>query len=67
MPTLHYLNISLHVVFGTLALVAGLGPLLTAKGSPAHVRWGRWFLRLAAVVLATAMLGLAVFNFRPHF
>jgi hypothetical protein len=65
MPTLHQLNILVHVVFGTLALLVGLGSIFTAKGGPAHVRFGRWFLGLAAVVLATAVLGLAVFNFRP--
>jgi len=65
MSTLHHLNIAVHVVFGTLALLVGLGPMLTAKGSAAHGRWGRWFLGLATVVLVSAVLGLAVFNFRP--
>lgn len=65
MPSSHHLNILTHVAFGTLALLAGLGPLLTAKGGRAHVRLGRWFLGLAAAVLGTAVLGLAVFNFRP--
>ncbi|WP_210517451.1 hypothetical protein [Hymenobacter terricola] len=65
MQTLHQLNILVHVVFGTLALLAGLGPMLTAKGGPLHVRLGNWFLGLAVVVLVSAVLGLAVFNFRP--
>lgn len=65
METLHRLNILIHVAFGTLALLVGLVPMLTAKGGPAHTRAGRWFLGLAAVVLTTAVLGLAVFNFRP--
>jgi len=62
---LHHANSVLHIVFGTLALLVGLGPLFTAKGGAAHARLGRWFLGLATVVLATAVLGLAVFNFRP--
>ncbi|ALW85719.1 hypothetical protein AUC43_11845 [Hymenobacter sedentarius] len=65
MATLHQLNILVHIAFGTLALLVGLAPMLTAKGGPAHLRTGRWFLGLATVVLVTAVLGLAVFNFRP--
>ncbi|MDB5267991.1 MAG: hypothetical protein JWP58_1031 [Hymenobacter sp.] len=65
MQMLHQLNILVHVVFGTLALLVGLGPIFTAKGGAWHGRSGRWFLGLATVVLVTAVLGLAVFNFRP--
>lgn len=65
MQTLHHVNVLVHVGFGTLALLVGLGPLLTAKGGAAHRRWGRWFLGLTTVVLFTGVLGLAVFNFRP--
>lgn len=65
MPTLHHLNIVVHVLFGTLALLVGLGPILTAKGGWLHRQAGRWFLALATVVLVSAVLGLAVFNFRP--
>jgi uncharacterized membrane protein len=65
MDCLHHFNIIVHVGLGTLALLVGLGPMLTAKGGTAHGRLGRWFLGLAAGALATAVLGLAVFNFRP--
>jgi hypothetical protein len=65
MTALHQFNIGLHVVFGILALLVGLGPLFTTRAPVAHRRFGRWFLRLAGVVLTTAVLGLAVFNFRP--
>ena len=65
METLHRLNIFTHITFGTLALLVGLRPLLGRKGSPAHGRWGRWFLGLVVVVLLSAVLGLAVFDFRP--
>ncbi|MBF9237202.1 hypothetical protein I2I05_07315 [Hymenobacter sp. BT683] len=65
METLHHFNIGLHIVSGSLALLLGLGPLLVRKGGAAHVRLGHWFLRVMAVVLLTAVLGLAVFNFRP--
>lgn len=65
METLHRLNILVHILFGTLALLVGLVPIAAAKGGRAHTRFGRWFLGLSTVVLATAVLGLAVFNFRP--
>ncbi|GAB3849147.1 hypothetical protein GCM10028822_13100 [Hymenobacter terrigena] len=65
METLHRLNILVHILFGTLALLVGLVPIVTTKGGRTHARFGRWFLGLSTVVLATAVLGLAVFNFRP--
>ena len=65
MPALHHFNIIVHVLFGSLALLVGLGPIFTAKGGALHGRLGRWFLGLASGALVTAVLGLAVFNFRP--
>ncbi|WP_375434141.1 hypothetical protein [uncultured Hymenobacter sp.] len=65
MQALHQANIGIHILFGTLALLVGLVPLLATKGGAVHRRFGNWFLRLTTVVLATAVLGLAVFNFRP--
>ncbi|HEX8504588.1 MAG TPA: hypothetical protein VF630_04405 [Hymenobacter sp.] len=65
METLHTFNIGLHVVGGSLALLLGLVPLLVRKGGAVHVWLGHWFLRVLVVVLCTAVLGLAVFNFRP--
>jgi uncharacterized membrane protein len=65
METLHHVNIGLHIVFGSLGLLLGLVPMLRPGGGRLHVRFGRWFLRVLAVVLVTAVLGLAVFNFRP--
>lgn len=65
MQTLHQLNILVHVVCGTLALLVGLVPLLRPTGNATHRRFGGWFLGLAAVNLVTAVLGLALFNFRP--
>lgn len=58
-------NIGVHILFGTLVFLIGVVPLLTAKGSRAHRRFEPWFLRIITVVLVTAVLGLAVFNFRP--
>ncbi|MCB2409111.1 hypothetical protein [Hymenobacter lucidus] len=66
MELLHQLNIGLHIVCGTLAMLLGLVPMLGRKGGAGHRRFGRWFLLATAGVLLTAVLGLAVFNFRGY-
>jgi hypothetical protein len=60
----HTVNVVVHVVFGTLALAAGLGALLARKGSPLHIRCGRYFLGCLAVVISTATIGIVAFGFR---
>jgi hypothetical protein len=60
----HTVNVAIHVLFGTLALLLGLIPLMTQKGGRVHVRYGRWFLLCLIVVIATAVLGTVVFGFR---
>jgi hypothetical protein len=60
----HGVNVWVHVVFGAGALLLGLLPLVTRKGGPAHIRFGRWFLGVLAVVLVTAALGIALFELR---
>ncbi|GAA4384686.1 hypothetical protein [Hymenobacter koreensis] len=65
MELLHHLNIGLHILFGSVGLLLGLVPMFSRHGGARHIRFGRWFLRVLTVVLATAVLGLAVFNFRP--
>ncbi len=62
--TPHTLNVAVHVTFGSLALIAGLVPLITTKGGRWHVRFGRWFLALLAMVIVTAAIGIAFFGFR---
>jgi hypothetical protein len=52
------------VLFGTAALLLGLGALVSAKGGFRHRRFGRWFLYAISVVLVSATVGLLVFNFR---
>ncbi len=64
MTLAHAINIAIHVAFGTLALALGLIPLLTRKGGRVHVRFGRWFLLSLMVVIATAVVGNIVFEFR---
>jgi hypothetical protein len=55
--------LALHVASGTLALLVAPVAMLTAKGGPAHRRWGRVYYRAMAVVALTAM---AVASWRPN-
>lgn len=58
------INIVLHVVCGTAALVLGLVQLFSAKGGEGHRRVGRLFAYLVWAVVATAVVGLVLFEFR---
>src|SRR5476649_2641755 len=60
----HALNIAVHVLFGSAALLLGLGALVSAKGGIRHRRFGRGFLYAISGVLVSATIGLLVFNFR---
>ncbi|KAA9327050.1 hypothetical protein F0P96_17570 [Hymenobacter busanensis] len=66
MALLHHFNIGQHIFCGSLAMLLGLVPMLGRKGGAVHRRFGRWFLVATAGVLVTAVLGLAVFNFRGY-
>lgn len=60
----HSVNIAVHVVCGTAALCLGLIALLSRKGGPVHIRSGRSFLYAYGIVVATATIGLGIFEFR---
>jgi uncharacterized membrane protein len=60
---LHTLNITIHVLFGTGALVLGTIQLLSHKGGARHRRVGTLFVRAGWVVVATAAIGLGLFRF----
>lgn len=51
-------NVIVHVAAGALGLALGLVPLLTLKGGYHHRIWGRWFVGLAAITIATAGIGV---------
>ena len=51
-------NVIVHVGAGVIGLTVGLVPLLSRKGGAVHRRWGRRFGWLAAIVVATACLGV---------
>lgn len=60
----HTINVLIHVVFGTAALLAGLVPIVSRKGSRVHRRFGRYFLACLGAVILTAGIGIFVFSFR---
>jgi hypothetical protein len=60
----HSLNLLLHISAGTLALGIGLIAILASKRGRLHGRAGMLFIYAYGVVVATAILGLLIFNFR---
>lgn len=60
----HKLNIYLHIAAGSLATLFGLSQLLNQKGGSLHRRLGKLFFKSFSVVLATAVLGVLLFEFR---
>lgn len=62
MESLHRVNISIHILAGTLALIAGFMVIFLAKGNQKHIRYGRYFLITLSVVILTGLLGVIVFK-----
>lgn len=63
MARLMALLVSIHVAAGTLALVVAPVAMATAKGGPAHRRWGRVYFWAMGIVALTA---LVVALWRPN-
>lgn len=60
----HTLNIYLHVGVGSLAIILGLTQLLNQKGGFLHRKVGKLFFKCFGIVIATATLGVFLFEFR---
>jgi uncharacterized membrane protein len=63
----HLLNILVHVLAGSAAIMLGLYLLGKPKDAIHHRRRGRLFVLLTAVVCLSAAIGNAVFRFMPLF
>ena len=61
---LHWVNLGVHIAFGTAALGLGLVAICSPKGGLLHTRSGRLFLYAYLVVILTAAAGLVFFDFR---
>lgn len=62
MENIHVTNMMVHVIAGTLALMAGLVALIVKKGQRWHRLMGRFFLYLMVVVIFTALVGVFLFG-----
>jgi len=60
MPTVEEWTLWLHIAAGTIALFAGVGALVTAKGGRRHRKAGKLFLISMGVVVATVFVLLAL-------
>jgi hypothetical protein len=58
--------LAVHVIAGLTAVITGAVAALARKGSPRHVRAGRWFYRAITVVFATATV-LAAMRWRQDY
>jgi hypothetical protein len=59
---IHTINIGIHAIVGTVALLIGFLIILYPKGSIKHKRLGVYFLVLLLVVVATGFLGWLFFR-----
>lgn len=59
---MHSINILVHILAGTLALVAGSVALTAVKGGRTHILSGRLFAGLVAIVIATGLIGVFVYG-----
>ena len=58
--------LAVHVLAGLTAVVTGAIAALVRKGSPRHIRAGRWYYRAITVVFATATI-LAALRWRQDY
>ncbi len=58
----HLLNIGIHVLAGTAALLVGILALLARKRVGRHTQYGRYFVWLLGLVVTTAVLGFILFR-----
>lgn len=58
--------LAVHVIAGLTAVITGAAAALARKGSPRHVRAGRWYYRAITAVFATAT-ALAVMRWRQDY
>jgi hypothetical protein len=58
--------LAIHLPAGLTAVATGAIAALTTKGSPRHVRAGRWFYRAITVVFTTALI-LAAMRWRQDY
>lgn len=59
---LHQINIFIHVLSGSLALITAIIAMVTKKGGRLHRKSGKAFLFLITIVIVTGLIGVFVFQ-----
>jgi uncharacterized membrane protein len=62
MEILHVVNITTHVIAGTIALLTGLAALSVKKGGKSHLLFGRVFTWMMVIVIVTGLTGVFAFK-----
>jgi len=62
MEIIHHINIIIHVLAGSIALLTGLTALSVSKGGKLHIRFGWYFTRMIILVILTGLVGIFVFR-----
>jgi hypothetical protein len=65
MSSFHTLNVTIHVIAASFALLVGLASLFSAKGGATHRRAGKYILPAAVIAATTAVIGVIVDPSRP--
>ena len=60
----HVANIVVHVMAGLTAIVCGTVAIVSRKGGSVHIRAGWVFIYAYIVLVVTAVIGVAIFEFR---
>jgi len=62
MEQLHQININIHILTGTIAMLLGIVAYITPKGGSLHNKNGRWYLRTMFIVILTSLFGVFIFQ-----
>lgn len=62
---LHNINMLVHIISGTIALIIGIIPFVTRKGGDRHKFYGKIFLAIISITIITALNGILFFRDRP--
>jgi uncharacterized membrane protein len=62
---IHQVNLGIHILTGTVAMVIGLLAIINNRRIVVHRKLGRYFIYLLAVVVATGFIGFLFFRNDP--
>lgn len=64
---LHHINILIHVVSGSIAMIVGLLAIIYNRRVGLHRKLGRYFIYLLSIVVSTGFIGFFFFRNEPFF